>query len=95
MEAGGLDSDAGHGFFVDLETSSVGVSVEGRTNLEAGGGTSTRDQLDDDLVAGQRSAAPVLADEGKEAMLDLVPLAGSGREVADGDGQADFVSEFL
>src|SRR3990172_3544088 len=37
----------------------------------------------------------VLADEREEAMLDLVPLAGSGREVADGDRQPALVGEPL
>ena len=46
-----------------------------------------RDQVDDDLVAGQGLAAPVRRDVGEQPVLDLVPLAGAGREVADGDRQ--------
>jgi hypothetical protein len=44
-----------------------------------------RDQVDDHLVAGQRPAAPVLADVREQAVLDLVPLARAGREVTDLD----------
>jgi hypothetical protein len=44
------------------------------------------DQFDDDLMADQRLAAPISGDERKQAVLDLVPLAGAGRQVAHGDG---------
>ena len=37
----------------------------------------------DGLVADQRMAAPVLGDEAEQPMLDLVPLAGARREMAD------------
>ena len=35
-----------------------------------------------------RLAAPILGDEREQAMLDPVPLAGSGRQVTDRDGDA-------
>jgi hypothetical protein len=35
----------------------------------------------------QRLAAPVLGDVRKHAVLDLVPFAGAGREVADVNAQ--------
>jgi len=35
-------------------------------------------------VADQRFAAPVLGDVGKEAVLDAVPLAGTGGQLGDG-----------
>src|SRR6266496_5510943 len=38
-------------------------------------------------MAGQRPAPPVESDVGEQPVLDLVPLGGSGREVADGDRQ--------
>jgi len=40
-------------------------------------------------------AAPVLGDEAEQAVLDLVPLAGAVREVADGDRHPDFIGELL
>src|SRR6266516_6302183 len=52
-------------------------------------------QLQDHRVAGQWLAAPVLADPGKETMLDLVPFACSRRHVADGDRQAGFIRQLL
>ncbi len=45
--------------------------------------SSASDQIDYDLVADQRFAPPILADEGKQAVLDLVPLARPRREMAD------------
>ena len=41
---------------------------------------SSRNEIDDDLMTDQSLAPPVLGDEGE---LDLVPLAGARREVAD------------
>ena len=45
------------------------------------------DELDDRLVVAQGFAAPIRRDEGEQAMFDLVPLAGAGRKVTDGQGQ--------
>src|SRR5206468_10430281 len=47
------------------------------------------------LVADQRAAAPVLGDQAPEAVLDLVPLAGAGWEVADRDRKAGLIGELL
>ena len=43
----------------------------------------------------QRLAAPVLGDEGEQAVLDAVPFAGAGRVMGDGDGQPGSVGELL
>jgi hypothetical protein len=43
----------------------------------------------------QRLAAPVDRDVAEEAMLDPVPFAGGGWEVADGDLKAGLVGELL
>ena len=51
--------------------------------------------MDDGLEADERLAAPILGDEREQAMLDPVPLAGSGRQVTDRDGDAELVSESL
>jgi hypothetical protein len=52
-------------------------------------------QTDDDLQAGQGLTAPVLADERKQPVFNLVPLAGSWRGMAHSDPQLGFLSEFL
>ena len=56
-----------------------------------GGGR--RDQLEDHLVNGEGASAPVHADLREEPVLDLVPFAGAGRQVADGDGQTSLQCE--
>ena len=51
--------------------------------------------LHDYLMTYGRPAAPIYADTTEHPMLDLVPLADSGREVADQDAQARLVGEGL
>src|ERR1700730_12033397 len=67
------------------------AGVEFTVHREAGFGGSGRDQLDDHAIADEWLGAPVLGDKGKEVVLDLVPLAGAGRQVADDDVEAEFV----
>jgi hypothetical protein len=71
------------------------AGVELAAHGEAGFGGGGRDQLDDDAIADEWFGAPVLADEGKEAVLDFVPLAGAGRQVADHDVDAELVGQLL
>src|SRR5580700_101784 len=71
------------------------AGVELAAHGEAGFGGGGRDQLDDDAIADEWFGAPVLADEGEEAVFDLVPLAGAGRQVADHDVEAEFVGQLL
>ena len=71
----------------------VGAGVEVGADGEPGRGGGGADQVDDDLVAGQRPAAPVHGDLGEQPVLDLVPLAGARRQVADGDRQAGLGGE--
>ena len=52
----------------------VNSLVEGGANGEASRGRRAGDQIDDGLIAGQRTAAPVLGDEAEESMFDLVPM---------------------
>ena len=61
---------------------SAALTIRPRAGRRAG------DQVDDHLVAHQRPAAPVLGDEAEQPMLDLVPLAGARREVADRERQS-------
>jgi hypothetical protein len=48
--------------------------VQAGVDLQAGAGGRARDQVDDRGGVDQRLAAPVVADEAEQAMLDLVPL---------------------
>src|SRR6266705_3156876 len=76
---------------VHLNRLLVASGVERRFHDEARARAGVRDQVDDHLMARQRLPAPVLRDEAEEAMLDLVPLAGPWREVADPERQVEVV----
>src|SRR5580700_6677968 len=71
------------------------AGVELAAHGEAGFGGGGRDQLGDHAIADEWFGAPVLADEGEEAVLDLVPLAGARRQVADRDVEAELVGQIL
>src|ERR1035437_10202606 len=58
----------------------VGHGIGLATDLETGSGGGCGDQLHDHLMADERLSPPVAGDEREEAMLDLVPLAGAGRQ---------------
>src|ERR1700690_3288499 len=78
-----------------LPTGWVGSGVELALDRESGLGGGRRDQLEDDRVALEGFAAPVLTDPGKQTMLDFVPFAGPRRQMADHDRQARRISELL
>jgi len=50
---------------------------------------------DNGPIADEGPGPPVLADEGEEPVLDFVPLAGAGWQVADDDVEAEFVGQLL
>jgi hypothetical protein len=52
-------------------------------------------QLVSNHFAMERLTSPILADEGKHAVFDLIPLAGSRWQVANQDLQPRLVSQFL
>ncbi len=79
----------------DLDLLGVVALIEPRVDLQAGVGCGRCDRVDHDCVADQRTSAPGLADVTEEPVLNLVPLRGAGREVADADLQAGGVREAL
>src|SRR6202040_2218449 len=62
---------------------------------EPGRGRGGADQLHDHGMGEQRFAAPVLRDEGEEAMFDAVPFAGAGRMVGDRYSQSGLIGKAL
>src|SRR5258705_3721006 len=95
MELGAFDVDGGHlGVGYD-NSAGVLAGVEFTAHSETGFGSGGRDQLDDDPIADEWLGTPVLADEGEEAGLDLVPLAGAGRQVADRHVEVELVGQRL
>src|SRR5207245_3037386 len=95
VNAGNAEADCGQLTGGHLGPERIVVGVEPGFDLEAGHRRRGGNEVDDDAVGRQGLSAPVLADEGEEPMLDLVPLAGAGREVADRDWQPDLVGELL
>lgn len=85
MKAIAIDIDRVHFRVGDLDGFWVFIFVETALDIEPGARAGRSDQLDNDLVADQRFAAPVLRDEGEEPMLDAVPFAGTGRVMSDGN----------
>ena len=71
-----FDVDGVHLGIGDLDALGIAVGVDVAGDGEAGIGRGGADQLDDDLMADERLAAPVLGDVGEQAMLDPVPFAG-------------------
>src|SRR2546430_17198884 len=69
----------------------VDLAADGEACLCGGCGN----QIDDDAIADERLGAPVLTDEGEQAVLDLVPLAGARRQVVDDDVDAELVGQLL
>ncbi len=56
-------------------------SIQRGANGKARLGSGVRDQIHDDLVAGERTPAPVFGNKAEEPMFNLVPLAGAWGEV--------------
>ena len=95
VELGTFDVDGGYLCVRYDNAAGVLAGVEFAAHGEAGFGGRGRDQLDDHAIADEWFGAPVLADEREEAVLDFVPLAGAGRQVADRDVEAELVGQIL
>ena len=95
MKIVALDVDGSHFVIADLNAFLIEIAIEIASNRETVFGRGGADQLDDDLVADQWLAAPVLRDVGKETVLDPIPLAGAGRQMSDRDGKTALIGEPL
>src|SRR6267143_3155055 len=76
----------------DLLAGRIPTAIEPSADDETASVGRVADQVDDGLVCPQGTATPVDRDEGEQPVLDLVPLAGARREVADVDREVEFVS---
>jgi hypothetical protein len=72
----------------DGQPERIVAGIEFGLHVQPGAGSGRGDRGEDDLVAGQRAAAPVHRDLREQPVLNLVPLRGARRKVADGDRQA-------
>src|SRR5215212_5752857 len=73
----------------------VAPLVQLRPDPEAGRRARVTDQVNHGLKGAERAASPVLRNVTKQAMLDLVPLAGARWKMRDVDRQAQVVGQAL
>jgi len=88
-----VDIDPGHLSIGRGDALGIATCVEFAAERQACFGRRGANQIDDDAIADQRLGTPVHADEREQAVLYLVPLAGSGRQVVDIDLDAEFVGQ--
>ena len=79
----------------DFESLGIFLFVEFSTYGQTCLGRRSGNELDDCAKTAQGFAAPVDADEREKPVLDFIPLAGSGRQVAPRDRELQFVGQFL
>jgi hypothetical protein len=95
MKRIGVKIDSFHFVIGDGAPRGVLAAVQAASHSQALRGRRPGNEIHDGFVITQRLAPPIRRDEGKEAMLDLVPLAGPWRKMADGQTQTGFVGECL
>ena len=95
MEFVAFDRYVGEFFIGDFDSRLVRVFVKLGANAQTRLGCHAADQVHYDLASQQRAASPVVGDVAEHSMLDLVPLAGAGREVTDLHGKPKFISKLL
>src|SRR5208337_2484870 len=79
----------------DLDALGIGVGIEFAADFETGFRRGVCDQFDGHEEADERHGPPVLGNVAEHAVLDLVPLRGPRRIMADLDDQAGLVGELL
>ena len=82
MERIPFDTEVSDLLVRDLDAQRIEIRIDLRTHLQARLGGGSRDEIDDDLMADQRLASPVLTDEREQPVFDLVPFTGAGRQMA-------------
>ena len=75
----------------DYQTLGVLGGVKFSAHRQAAAGFGVSNQVDNHLMADQRLPAPVHGDERKQAMLNLVPLAGAWWKVMDLNIESGFL----
>ena len=95
LEVGFLEPDLGQFIVSDLFAKVVPGWVEARPDLETLARGDSPNEVHDGFEAHQGASAPVLSDVAEHAMLDLIPLARTGRKVAHRNCQPRFVDKLL
>src|SRR5512142_904749 len=90
-----LDGQSLHLLVTDLSTRWVIALVQLRSDRQSGLRRRMPDQIHHHLPTHKGATPPVLGDVAEHPMLDRVPLARAGREVAHRDPQAGLIGELL
>src|SRR5271169_1500612 len=78
-----LKVNAFHFFRGDLATGWIFAAVQSARHFQSFCRRRLGNEMDDGFVISQWLATPIRGDEGKKAVLDLVPLAGPRGEMTD------------
>ena len=90
-----LDGKSSVLFARDFDPLRVDVFINAGPDAQSVSRGCAANQIDDDLPANQGTAAPIGSDVAEHAMLDLVPLTGTGRKVTHVDRELYLVGQFL
>ena len=90
-----LKLDSLHFFLADFASGWIFAAVQSACHLQSFGSRGLGNEMDDGFVVSQWFATPIRRDEGKKAVLDLVPLTRPRWEMTDRDGQTCFIREGL
>src|SRR5215472_1611195 len=78
-------------FVSDFDAFWVDVGVKFTSDGQSSTGGSGSHEIHNHLMADKRLPSPILTDVSKESMFNLVPLAGSWWQMANGDLQTSFI----
>ena len=95
MKRIGLDVERFHLLVGDFDAGRVSSAIQFCLDLESLARLRVRDQLDDYLMAGKRTATPILSYVAEHLVLNSVPFAGAEREVSDTDLYPQFIRQTL
>src|SRR6516225_9824250 len=90
-----LDSNRGHLFVRNLHPLWVFTRIDFGMDAQPGSGRCGGNQIHNHLVADQRFAAPVLADEREQSVFNFIPLTGPRWQMTDRDLQSGLVGQLL
>src|SRR3954469_11608312 len=85
VELVALDVEARHLLVANLDLLRIAPRVQHAVHGQPARRRGRGNQIHDGRMADERTASPILGDAAEQAMLDLVPLRGSGWIVADRD----------
>jgi hypothetical protein len=91
----GMKIDPFHLLFSDFAAGGIFAAIQSAGHGQAFGGCRLGNEVDHGFVVMPGLAPAIRREEGKEAVLDLVPLARPGRKMTHQWGQAVFIREFL